>query len=108
MSKLPLSLACLLLMAGLALSNEYTIISYDKGRKVLILKDKAGKEMECQLSERTKVTRVKKDGTKIEEDVTRREKMLSSGDAAGKKIDATVEKGQVTEITAKRGKTAMP
>ncbi|MDB5307879.1 MAG: hypothetical protein JWO38_2081 [Gemmataceae bacterium] len=108
MRKLLLSVVCLLLMSGLVLATEYTILAYDKEKKVIALKDKGGNEVAGRLTEKTKVTRIKKDGSKAEGDVTRVEKMLSGEDVAGKKIEATVEKGEITEITTKGGKKPAP
>ena len=57
MRKLLLSFVCMAFMAGLAFATEYTIVSYDKDKKVVTLKD-GDKEVTGKLTDKTKVTRV--------------------------------------------------
>jgi len=101
MRKLLLSLATFLFMAGLVVAAEYTIVSYDKDTKTVTLKDKDSKEVKGTLTDKTKVTRIDKDGNKTEGKLEGVEKMLSSDKAAGRKLEATIEDGKITEITTK-------
>src|SRR5437016_11272999 len=66
MRKLLLSLACMLFMAGLVIAAEYTIVSYDKDKKVLTVTDKDGKEVTGKLTDATKAYRIDKDGNKVD------------------------------------------
>jgi hypothetical protein len=91
-------------MAGLVVAAEYTIVSYDKDKKVVTLKDKDGKEVTGKLTDKTKITRIDKDGNKVEGKLENLEKMLSSDKAAGRKLEATIEGGSITEVTTKGGK----
>jgi hypothetical protein len=104
MRKLLLSIACSLFMAGLVFATEYTIVSYDKDKKVVTLKDKDGKEVTGKLTDKTKVVRIDKDGAKTEGKLEGVEKMLSSDKAKGRKLEATIDGGSITEITTKGGK----
>jgi len=105
MRKLLLSLACMAFMAGLVVATEYTIVSYDKDKKVVTLKDKDGKEVTGKLTDKTKVVAVDKDGNKTEGKVEGIEKMLGGEKAKGRKFEATIADGAITEITTKkRGK----
>jgi hypothetical protein len=101
MRKLLLSLVCMLFLAGLVVATEYTIVSYDKDTKTVTLKDKDSKEVKGKLTDKTKVTRIDKDGNKTEGKLEGVEKMLSSDKAAGRKLEATIEDGKITEITTK-------
>lgn len=105
MRKLLLSLVCMAFMAGFVIAAEYTIVSYDKDKKVVTLKDKDGKEVTGKITDKTKVTRIDKDGNKVEGKLEGVERMLSSDKAAGRKLEATISDGTITEITTKgRGK----
>jgi hypothetical protein len=101
MRKLLLSVVCMAFMAGFVIAAEYTIVSYDKDKKVVTLKDKDGKEVTGKLTDKTKVTRIDKDGNKTEGKLEGIEKMLGSDKAAGRKLEATIEDGKITEITTK-------
>lgn len=98
MRKLLLSLACLLFMTGLVVAAEYAVVSYDKDTKTFVLKD-GDKEVKAKVTDSTKVTLVDKDGNKKELKIGDVSKKW--GDKTPKKIDATVEKGEITEITVK-------
>ena len=100
MRKLLLSFACMACMAGLVFAAEYTIVSYDKDKKVVTLKD-GDKEVTGKLTDKTKVTRVDKDGVKTEGKLESVEKRLSSDKAKGGKLEAKIEDGVITEITIK-------
>jgi hypothetical protein len=102
MRKLLLSLVCMAFMAGLVFAGQmYTIVSYDKDTKTVTLKDKDSKEVKGKLTDKTKVTRIDKDGNKTEGKLEGVEKMLSSDKAPGRKLEATIEDGKITEITTK-------
>lgn len=101
MRKLLLSLVCTAFMAGLVFAAEYTIVSYDKDKKVVTLKDKDGKEVTGKLSDKTKVVRIDKDGNKTEGKLEGIEKMLGGEKAKGRKLEATIADGDITEITTK-------
>jgi hypothetical protein len=104
MRKLLLSLVCMAFMAGVVLATEYTIVSYDKDKKVVTLKDKDDKEVTGKLTDKTKIVNIDKDGNKTEGKLEGIEKMLSSDKAKGRKLEATIEGGVVTEVTTKRKK----
>jgi hypothetical protein len=101
MRKFVLSLACMAFMAGLVLAAEYTIVSYDKDKKAVTLKDKDGKEVTAKLTDKTKVVRIDKDGNKTEGKLDGVEKMLGSDKAKGRKLEATIDGDSITEITTK-------
>ena len=84
MRKLLLSLVCMAFMTGLVIAADYTIVSYDKDKKVVTLKDKDGNKSEGKL-----------EGV---------EKRLSSDKAVGGKLDATIVDGVITEVTTKKKK----
>jgi hypothetical protein len=100
MRKLLLSVASILLMAGLVVAAEYSVVSYDAATKTLTLKD-GDKEVKAKLTDTTKVFYVDKEGNKKEGKVGGLEKAWEK--KAPKKIDATVSGGNVTEVTVKRG-----
>jgi hypothetical protein len=98
-----LSLVCLLFMGGLVVAAQYTIASYDKDKKVVHLKDADGKEVTGKLTDSTKVWMNKK-GEKAEGKMENLEKMLSSDKSVGRKVEATIKDGEVSEITVGGGK----
>lgn len=103
MRKLLLSLVCMAFMAGLVVAAEYTIVSYDKDKKVVTLKDKDDKEVTGKLTDKTKVVRIDKDGNKTEGKLEGIEKAWEkAGDKLkGRKLEATIAEGVITEITTK-------
>jgi hypothetical protein len=101
MRKLLLSVASVLLLAGLVVAAEYTVVSYDAATKTVTLKD-GNKEVKAKLTDSTKVYFVNKDGDKKEGKVESLEKAWAK--KAPKKIDATVSGGNITEVTVKGGK----
>ncbi|MDB5311000.1 MAG: hypothetical protein JWO38_5202 [Gemmataceae bacterium] len=103
MRKLLLSVVCMFGMAGLVIAADYTIVSFDKDKKVVTLKDADGKEVTGKLTDATKVYRLKGD-EKVEGKLENLEKMLSSDKAVGRKIEATIKDGSITEIVTKGGK----
>ena len=103
MRKLLLSLVCTAFMAGLVFAAEYTIVSYDKDKKVVTLKD-GDKEVTGKLTDKTKVVNIDKDGNKTEGKLEGIEKMLGSDKAKGRKLEAKIEDGVITEVTTKRKK----
>jgi hypothetical protein len=101
MRKLLLSLVCMAFMAGLVVAAQYTIVSYDKDKKVVTLKDKDDKEVTGKITDKTKAYRLDKDGNKTDAKIGGIEKMLGSEKAIGRKLEATIEGGVITEITTK-------
>jgi hypothetical protein len=101
MRKLLLSLVCAAFMTGLTLAAEYTIVAYDKEKKVLTVKDSDGKEVKATATDKTKVTIVDKDGNKKEGKLEDIEKRWSSDKSVGKKADLTIEGDKITEVTVK-------
>jgi hypothetical protein len=101
MRKLLLSLVCMAFMTGLVVAAQYTIVSYDKDKKVVTLKDKKGKEVTGKITDKTKAYRIDKDGNKVDAKIEGIEKRLSSDKAVGSKLEATIEDGVITEITSK-------
>jgi hypothetical protein len=101
MRKLLLSLVCMAFMAGLVVAAQYTIVSYDKDKKVVTLKDKKGKEVTGKITDKTKAYRIDKDGNKVDAKIEGIEKRLGSDKAVGSKLEATIEDGVITEITSK-------
>jgi hypothetical protein len=103
MRKLFLSLACLAFMAGLVYAAEYTIVSYDKDKKELTIKDKDGKEVKGVATDKTKVILIDKDGNKSDGKFEDVEKRWSSDKAKGKKAELTIDTdGKITEVTVKK------
>lgn len=104
MRKLLLSLVCTLFVAGgIVIADQYTIVSYDKDKKVVTLKDKGGKEVTGKLTDDTKVYRLV-DGNKVEGKLGGLEKAWSSDKAVGRKVELTIKDGKITEVTTKGGK----
>ena len=97
MRKMLLSLSCLAFMAGLVAADDYTVVSYDKEKKVLTVKDKDGKEVTGKVTDKTKVMMMKKN-EKVEGKLEEFEKRLGSDKAAGMKLEATIEKGEITDV----------
>jgi hypothetical protein len=106
MRKLLPALAGVLFMSCVVLADEYTIGSYDKDTKTLTFKDKDGKEVKGKITDDTKVYRFDKDGNKQEGKVDQLIAGLEkAGDKlAGRKVDATIKDGKITEYTSKGGK----
>lgn len=102
MRKLILSVAALLFVAGLVVAAEYAVVSYDKESKTFTLKDKDDKEVKAKTTDKTKVTIVDKDGNKTDGKIEQLEKRWA--DKTPKKLDAKVEKDEITEITVTRKK----
>ncbi len=100
MRKLLLSVASILLMAGLVVAAEYSVVSYDAATKTVTLKD-GDKETKAKLTDSTKVYDVDKDGNKKEGKVEGVAKAWEK--KAPKKIEATVSDGNITEVILKRG-----
>ena len=101
MRKLLLALVCMMFMAGLVVAAEYTIVSYKD--KTLTVKDNGGKEHTAKITDDTKVYYLKGD-EKIEGKLRVVEKYLSGEKAAGRKLEATIKDGVVTEVIMKGGR----
>ncbi|MBX9623613.1 MAG: hypothetical protein K2X82_07345 [Gemmataceae bacterium] len=107
MRKLLLALGCMFLVVGLVVAADtVTLVKYDKDTKKVTVKDKDDKEATYTITDKTKVTRIDKDGNKKEGKLEEIERFLSSEKAAGKmKMEIEVKDGKLTEIITKgRGK----
>ena len=104
MRKLLVSFLCVVFMAGLVIAAEVTMVKFDKDKKELTVKDDKDKETTYKLTDKIKYSTAGKGGDKDlkYEDI---EKALSNEKAVGRKMDITVEKGEITELKLKgRGK----
>lgn len=99
MRRIVLSLACFIVLAGVALGTEVTLKSFNKDKKELTVADKDGKEATYKITEKTKFVFTDKDGNAKEGNYESVEKILSNEKAAGKaKFDVTVENDVVSEL----------
>ncbi|MBX9579848.1 MAG: hypothetical protein K2X87_06025 [Gemmataceae bacterium] len=105
MRKALLAVGCLLFVVGLVVAADtVTLVKYDKDAKEVTVKDDKDKEHTYKLTDKTKVVRPGKDGTKREGKLEEFEKMLADEKNAGKmKFDIEVKDGKITEVTTKRG-----
>src|SRR5262245_60204530 len=105
MRKLIFALLAFAFMSGSALAVEYTILAYDKDKKVLTLQAGA-KEASGKLTDATKVKKVDKDGKESEGNLKGVEKLLANKDfkKGTFKIDAKIADGVITEIVVKAKK----
>lgn len=103
MRKLFCALAGLFLLAGVVAAGEITIVKYDKDKKAVMAKD-GDKEVTLKLTDKTKISIVDKDGKATEGKLEEFEKRLGKLPKGGLKVDATVEKEEITEIKIKGGK----
>ena len=107
MRKLLLSLACLLVMTGLAVAAEVTLVKFDKEKKEVTVKE-GDAEKTYKITDKTKFSSVSKDGSESKE-MTYEDavKGLSSEKAAGRmKFEIAVKDGEVTEakMRSRKGK----
>jgi hypothetical protein len=104
MRKLVLGLTCLLFMSGVVLAAEVTLVSFDKDKKEITVKD-GDKEATYKITDKTKISFVSKDGTAKEGTYEAVEKIMSSPKAAGKaKFEIATDKGALTELKFKAPK----
>jgi hypothetical protein len=105
MRKCILSLGCFLFMAGVALSAEVTLKSFNKEKKEVTVTDKDGKDNTYKITDKTKIVFTDKDGNAKEGTYDAVEKILGNEKAAGRaKFDLTADKDVVTEIKLKARK----
>jgi hypothetical protein len=101
MRKLFLSLGCMLLMTGLVVAAEVTLVKYDAAKKEVTVKE-GDKEATYKITDKTKIVFIDKDGNAKEGTLEAVEKILSNEKAAGKaKFDVTADKGTATELKFK-------
>lgn len=108
MRKCALSLCSLLFIAGVVLSAEVTLKSYNKEKKEVTVTDKDGKDATYKITDKTKIVFTDKDGNSKDGTFEAVEKILSTEKAAGRaKFDITADKDVATELkfkTRKAGK----
>ena len=100
MRKMLLALFALFFMAGLVIAVEVSIISYDKDKKEIKVKE-GDAEKTYKVDEKGKFSRVDKDGNAKDADFAAFEKRAGSGKG---KLDITVKDGTITEAKWKGGK----
>jgi hypothetical protein len=98
------ALGCVLLMAGVALAAEVTLIKYEGDKKAVTVKE-GDAEKTYKLTDKTKVTFViDKDGNTRNGTVEAAAKVLGSDTFKGKKFEITSDKDTITELKLKGGK----
>jgi len=100
MRKMLLALLMVFFMAGLVLAVEVQLVSYDKDKKELKVKE-GDAEKTYKVDEKGKFSRTDKDGNAKDADFAAFEKRASSGKG---KMDITVKDGTITEAKWKGGK----
>ena len=100
MRKMLLALLMVFFMAGLVVAVEVQLVSYDKDKKELKVKE-GDAEKTYKVDEKGKFSRVDKDGNAKDADFAAFEKRASSGKG---KMDITVKDGTITEAKWKGGK----
>ena len=100
MRKMLLALFMVLFMAGLVVGVEVSIVSYDKDKKEIKVKE-GDAEKTYKVDEKGKFSRVDKDGNAKDADFAAFEKRASGGKG---KLDITVKDGVITEAKWKGGK----
>lgn len=106
MRRLFVSLMCVLVMAGLVMAAEVSLVKYDPDKKEVTVKD-GDKETTYKFAEKVKVTLIlDKDGKSQEGTLEAATKILSNQNFKGKKFEITTEKDTITEIKlrARKGK----
>ncbi len=94
MRKLLLSLCAMFLMAGLVVAVEYTVVSYDKDKKELKVKD-GDSTKTFKIDDKTKFTATDKNGENAKEsDQATFEKRIGKT----KTVDITDKDGTITEV----------
>ena len=100
MRKLLLSLVLMLLMAGLVIASEVTLVKYDGEKKAVTVKE-GDVEKTYRLTDKTKVV-VLKNGKAEDSTVDTAIKLLSNGKAKGKlKFEITTDKDTISELKLK-------
>ena len=104
MRKLLMSFGCVLLMAGLIVAGEVTLIKYDGEKKEVTVKE-GDAEKTYKLTEKTKVVFITgKDGKSQNGTVEAAAKVLGSDSFKGKKFEITSDKDAITELKLKGGR----
>lgn len=107
MRKLMLSFACLLLMAGIVIAAEVTLVRYDTDKKEATVRE-GNVEKTYKLTDKTKVY-VIKDGKTEDSTVDTAVKILSNDRAKGKlKFELTSEKDTITALKLRPRKSKAP
>ncbi|MCS6863752.1 MAG: hypothetical protein RMJ56_07215 [Gemmataceae bacterium] len=101
MRKMLLALFALVFMAGLVVAVEVTVVSYDKEKKELKVKE-GDKENTYKITDKTKFTVLLKDEAK-ESNYDTFEKRVTNPKAKNVKLDITTDGGNVTEVKWKAG-----
>jgi hypothetical protein len=100
MRKLLLSLAAFVLMTGIVIATEVTLVKYDGEKKEVTVKE-GDVEKTYRLTEKTKVF-VLKNGKAEDSTVDTAIKLLSNGKAKGKlKFEINTDKDTIAELTLK-------
>ena len=105
MQKLLMTLACMLLMAGLVVAAEVTLVKYDPEKKEVTVKE-GDVEKTYKLTDKTKVF-VIRDGKAEDATVDTAIKVLGNDRAKGKlKFELTPDKDLIAEmkLTPRKGK----
>jgi hypothetical protein len=104
MRKLLASLGCVLLMSGLVLAAEVTLVKYDGEKKEVTVKE-GDAEKTYKLTDKTKVFFViDKDGNTKAGTLDAAAKVLGNDNFKGKVFDIKTEKDSITELKVKARK----
>jgi hypothetical protein len=101
MRKMLMALLAMFLMAGLVVAVEVTLVSFDKDKKELKVKE-GDDEKTYKIDDKTKFITTDKDGNAKDSDLAAFEKRADK--SKNKKYDITVKDGTVTEVKWKGGK----
>jgi hypothetical protein len=105
MRKLLSALSVMLLMTGIVVAAEFTVVKYDPDKKEVTVKSD-DKEVTYKFSDKVKISVTDKDGNTTEgkfEDLEKRLKRVKADSKFPTKIDITTDKETITEIKYKAG-----
>ena len=102
MRKMLMALVAVFFMAGLVVAVEVSIVSYDKDKKEVKVKE-GDVEKTYKVDEKGKYSTTDKDGNAKDSDFATFEKRLGNEKAKGK-VDITVKDGTITEAKWRAGK----
>ena len=104
MRKMLMALICLFFMAGLVIAVEVSVVSYDKEKKELKVKE--GKDDKTyKVGEKAKFITTDKDGENAKDsDYETFEKRVGGKKSAGSKLEITVKDDVITEVKWKSKK----
>ena len=102
MRKLLMALTVLFVMAGLVVAAEVTLVSYDKEKKTLVVKD-GDAEKTYKVTDKTKFTKTDGKGENGKEAKIEDFEKASEKGKGKAKLTVTTDKDTVTEITWKAG-----